>query len=184
MADIAGLPAGVAARYYRSTDELLIDAFTETHEGLLSRVDQQIEMSGMRDARIETTICDVLTQMLPLSPRRRDEVNLTISFAQLARDHDVFRGHLDTARTDLARRISASLSEGQLCGEVDDDLDCGDAALDVVTRATALATALLTDDDPRSRTKALATVSATVASLCPGGCHHGDPDIDEIDGWP
>ncbi|MCX6469425.1 MAG: TetR/AcrR family transcriptional regulator [Corynebacteriales bacterium] len=175
-ADAAGVSVGMVQHYYRTKEDLLIDAFRAVHESVLDRVDHQIALSERRGARIEQMLVDGLAQLLPLSPTRRDEVYLTHAFAGLSLEDATIRTHLDDARDEILRRVSAALENGQMCREVDADLDCAAAAFTVVALVDGLAAKLLPDADTTERSWAVDALTDAVARLCPGECHHGLDD--------
>ncbi|MGJ0118695.1 TetR/AcrR family transcriptional regulator [Williamsia sp. MIQD14] len=172
-ADAAGVSVGMVQHYYRSKEDLLVDAFMAVRAGVLDRVDHQIVLSERRGSRIEDMLTEGLAQLLPLSPNRRDEVYLAHAFAGMALENDTIREHLESAREALRERVRTALENGRLCGEVDTDIDDSAAAFGIVALVEGVAAHLLGDPSPRARSFALAALSAEAARLCPGECHHG-----------
>ncbi|MFE0748794.1 TetR/AcrR family transcriptional regulator [Gordonia sp. NPDC058843] len=176
-AHAAGVSVGLVQHYYPSKEDLLIDTFTSLRAGVLHRIDAEIERAERRGARIEDMMISGLSQLLPLTPRRRDEVYLSHAFAGLALENEQLRQHLERAHGDVRDRIESALVNGTQCGEVDEETDAVSAAFGVAALTDGLAAQLLVRAGTAEKSLANAVLSGEVARLCPGECtRHGYRD--------
>ncbi|MBJ7291134.1 TetR/AcrR family transcriptional regulator [Williamsia sp.] len=171
-AEAAGVSVGLVQHYYASKEDLLADAFAAVRSDVLIRIDAEIARSESRGARIETMLCDGLSQLLPIGARRRAEVYLSHAFAGLALEDETLRGQLRDARRQLQDRVSTALTNGVTCGEVDADTDPGQAAFGLLALTDGLASHLLVQPGSQPRAWSASVLRARVAEVCPGECSH------------
>ncbi|GAC68403.1 TetR/AcrR family transcriptional regulator [Gordonia soli] len=168
----AGVSVGLVQHHWSSKDDLLIDTFTHLRGEVLARIDAEVARAERRGARIEEMLVAGLGQLLPTSPRRRDEVYLAHAFAGLALENDRLRAGLEAAQHELRERVATALSNGMVCGEVDPGVDVGIEAYRLLALTDGLAAHLLVRSGVADKARARSIVAAEVARLCPGECSH------------
>ncbi len=171
-AKAAGVAVGLVQHYYSSKEELLGDTFAAVRVDVLTRIDAEIARAEKRGARIEEMLFDGLTQLLPMGPRRRDEVYLSHAFVGLALEDDTLRARLRDAHQQLQDRVTTALTNGIACGEVDTDTDTGRVAYSLLALTDGLASHLLIQSGPQARAWATESLRIRVAEACPGRCSH------------
>lgn len=122
-AEAAGVSVGLVQHYFGSKAELLVDTVEAVLQGLLDRVEAEVQASERRSARIETMMFDGLSELLPLDARRRREAYLRHVFAAAAlEDADLLNHHRRFCEL-IRRRIVEAVRNGMECGEVERQAD-------------------------------------------------------------
>ncbi|QQQ74851.1 TetR/AcrR family transcriptional regulator [Saccharothrix sp. 6-C] len=93
VADEAGLAVGSVRHYFADHDDLLRFALKELTDRLERRITVHVEAvrsAGAREGRRQA-VEDLLAELLPLDPDRRDEAEIWLAFATAARTRPTLR---------------------------------------------------------------------------------------------
>jgi AcrR family transcriptional regulator len=177
VATEAGVSVGLVQHYFASKDDLLLFAYGQVMGDLDARVAALIAHGEAREQTISAIVSGCLTELLPIDERRRAEFRVTRAFLGRALDNPALTEVARATSADIRARLSAAVTNGKDCGEVEPDVDADLAATRMSALVEGLADQLYLDPDRPVGPLTLAaaaskTLRACLADVFTGECRH------------
>lgn len=181
-ASAAGFSVGLVQHYFRSKDEMLLNAFDHVSVRIRSRIDQRIRAGIEHRRPISRVLAEAMTELLPLDETRRTEFRVARAFAGRALDAPALAEvDLRTARA-LRDDLTQAIHHGKECGEVAPDLDPWPAAVRFAALTEGLAMQVYRDPAGVNGTSAAdltaSIIDAELATVFTGECRQYDGRAD------
>lgn len=161
----AGISLGVLAHYFRSKEDIVLDAHRAAYDRALERV-----MRRTRGSRGLAALRTALLEALPLDAERLLEARVDIALIGLVPTDDVLRAARAESASTLRRLVLGCLAEARTRDELHDSVDdvlVADECAALIDGGSVLG--LLEQDDPGIVERLTALVDALVSRVARAG---------------